>query len=288
VQIGNAEGRVNVDLPEGSKIQERGTAGSEANSLETTRGEIQKSSHVGKLNKATGLIGMTVVNQQNEKLGSIKDMVMDLDSGKVSYAVLSIGGFLGIGDKLIAIPPSAFSVSGTQNSLVLNADRARLERVPGLAENEWPSVGDPRFAVGWEADSAVGVGVSAQGEVGSDRGRPLRSDREQRSDNRLGDGDVRVQAQGQTGTGGDAAGGQVFSGRIVSIDPEKRVMRVEGESGTRQFGFTDRPKFSLGPDNRNPKLIDFKVGYNVNVGYNREGDEYVAHSVIRTDPPSTR
>ena len=81
---------------------------------------------LSKANKASDLIGMDVRNQQNEKLGDIKDLVVDLPSGKISYAVLSVGGFLGIGDKLIAVPPSAFSVAPTQDTLVLNADKAKI------------------------------------------------------------------------------------------------------------------------------------------------------------------
>jgi sporulation protein YlmC with PRC-barrel domain len=57
------------------------------------------------------LVGMDVRNARGENLGDIKDLVVDADSGRVQYAVVGIGGFLGIGEKLSAFPMSAFKVS---------------------------------------------------------------------------------------------------------------------------------------------------------------------------------
>jgi sporulation protein YlmC with PRC-barrel domain len=57
------------------------------------------------------LVGMDVRNARGENLGDIKDLVIDADSGRVQYAVVGIGGFLGIGEKLSAFPMSAFKVS---------------------------------------------------------------------------------------------------------------------------------------------------------------------------------
>ena len=54
------------------------------------------------------VIGSKVVNQQGEDLGTIEDIVVDVDVGRIAYAVLSFGGFLGMGDKYFAIPWEAF------------------------------------------------------------------------------------------------------------------------------------------------------------------------------------
>src|SRR5690242_8496972 len=75
-----------------------------------------------KANKASSLIGMDVRNQQNEKLGDVKDLVVDLHTGKIAYAVLSVGGFLGIGDKYVAVPPNEFQMAPDGKDLILNAD----------------------------------------------------------------------------------------------------------------------------------------------------------------------
>ena len=57
------------------------------------------------------LIGQKVYNSAGEHLGDAEDIVIDAKTGKVAYAVLSFGGFLGMGEKLFAIPWSAFSVN---------------------------------------------------------------------------------------------------------------------------------------------------------------------------------
>lgn len=112
---------------------------------------------VMRVNKASGLLGMEVRNQENQKLGQIKDLVMDFSSGKVSYAVMAVGGFLGVGEKLIAIPPSAFSVSKQEGYLTLNADQTKIEAAPGFAATSWPSVENPDFNKFWESPEATGA-----------------------------------------------------------------------------------------------------------------------------------
>ena len=63
---------------------------------------------------ASSLMGDDVYNQQEEDLGDVKDFMMDMRTGKVAYAVLSFGGFLGMGEKLFAVPWSALTVD-TEN-----------------------------------------------------------------------------------------------------------------------------------------------------------------------------
>jgi hypothetical protein len=104
-------------------------------------------------NKASGLIGMEVRNQENQKLGEIKDLVLDVNSGKVSYAVLAVGGFLGIGEKLIALPPSALRLSDDHHHLMLDADKARIEAAPGFAATAWPNMNDSEVHRFWRAEA---------------------------------------------------------------------------------------------------------------------------------------
>jgi Uncharacterized conserved protein len=95
-------------------------------------------------NKASKLIGMDVKNQQGEKLGDIKDVVIDFDGGKISYLVLSAGGTLGIGDKLLAVPVSAFACDTQGEHLILRATKENIQQAQGLGEN-WPAVQEPTF-----------------------------------------------------------------------------------------------------------------------------------------------
>jgi sporulation protein YlmC with PRC-barrel domain len=126
---------------------------------------------------------MAVRNMQNEKLGDIKDIVLDLSSGKISYVVLSVGGFLGIGDKLIAVPPSAFNASA-DDTLVLDADKAKIQAAPGFVQTAWPDVNDPQFTAYWKTDRDAIGGSSTTTETGRSRSLDLDVDRKNSDLNR--------------------------------------------------------------------------------------------------------
>jgi len=87
---------------------------------------------------ATTLIGDPVHNSQGENLGELKELMIDMNSGTVSYAVLSFGGFMGLGDKLFAIPWQAFSLDADRHALVLNVDKETLENASGFDKDHWP------------------------------------------------------------------------------------------------------------------------------------------------------
>lgn len=88
-----------------------------------------------------------VVNSYGEDLGRIEDFMLDLENGRIRYAVLSFGGFLGIGDKLFAIPPEKLRVDTENQQLVLEIDRARLENAPGFDKDHWPDTTKPDWQV---------------------------------------------------------------------------------------------------------------------------------------------
>ena len=94
---------------------------------------------------ATSIINDKVHNAQNEKLGSIEDIMIDTQTGAVNYYVLSFGGFLGMGDKLFAVPPQAVSVDTENECLVLNVDKERLKNAPGFDKDNWPNMADTTF-----------------------------------------------------------------------------------------------------------------------------------------------
>ena len=86
-----------------------------------------------------------VVNPNGQDLGAIKDLMVDTASGRVEYAVLDFGGFLGIGDKLFAVPLQAFTVDTTNERFVLDVPKERLENAPGFDKNDWPETADTTF-----------------------------------------------------------------------------------------------------------------------------------------------
>ena len=97
---------------------------------------------------ADTLIGNDVYNQQDEDLGDIKEIMLDMRTGRVSYAVLSFGGFLGMGEKLFAVPWSALTLDTQNKRFVLDVTSDRLASAPGFNQDEWPDMADPTWANG--------------------------------------------------------------------------------------------------------------------------------------------
>jgi len=95
---------------------------------------------------ADTLTGDDVVNSSGEDLGEIKDIMIDVESGRIAYAVLSFGGFLGLGDKLFAIPWSSLRLDPAGKQFVLDVDKKQLENAPGFDKDHWPSMADTRWA----------------------------------------------------------------------------------------------------------------------------------------------
>ncbi|HEY0487994.1 MAG TPA: PRC-barrel domain-containing protein [Telluria sp.] len=95
---------------------------------------------------ADTLIGDSVVNGQEENLGDIKEIMLDMRSGQVAYAVLSFGGFLGMGEKLFAVPWQALHLDTVNKRFVLNVDKQRLKNAPGFDPDRWPDMSDAGWA----------------------------------------------------------------------------------------------------------------------------------------------
>jgi sporulation protein YlmC with PRC-barrel domain len=91
---------------------------------------------------ATTLIGDDVKNPKGEDLGNLEEIMIDAKDGHVAYAVLSFGGFLGLGDKLFAIPWDAISVDTDNHAIVLDVDKGILENAPGFDKDNWPLTKD--------------------------------------------------------------------------------------------------------------------------------------------------
>lgn len=103
---------------------------------------------VAKTFRASKLMGMSVRNAEGEKLGTIEDLVMHLENGKVAYAALGVGGVLGIGEKLFAIPYSQLKFNHGKDEMffVLNMSKEKLKTAPGFDKSNWPDVADPKWA----------------------------------------------------------------------------------------------------------------------------------------------
>ncbi|MFP3883552.1 MAG: PRC-barrel domain-containing protein [Actinomycetota bacterium] len=91
---------------------------------------------------ASTIIGDEVHNLNGEELGHIEELVLDLNNGRVNYAVLSSGGFLGVGDKLFAIPWDLLTVDTDEEAVVLDLSKETLENAPGFDKDNWPNIHD--------------------------------------------------------------------------------------------------------------------------------------------------
>lgn len=96
---------------------------------------------------ASSIMGHKVINTAGEQLGSIKELMIDLDGGLIAYAVLSFGGILGMGDKLFAIPWEALTIDEESRALILDVDKAVLENAPGFDKDNWPD--NAKYEAGW-------------------------------------------------------------------------------------------------------------------------------------------
>lgn len=95
--------------------------------------------------KASSITGTKVGNSRGERLGEIKELVIEPQHGKVAYAVVSMGGFLGLGEKLFAVPFSAFEYDRLNNEYFLEIPRERLRSAPGFDPQDWPLMSDEKW-----------------------------------------------------------------------------------------------------------------------------------------------
>jgi sporulation protein YlmC with PRC-barrel domain len=109
----------------------------------------ESASTTDRVYRASQLIGATVSNAQGEKLGQIEDVVIDPVDADVAYAVLSFGGFLGMGEKYFAIPWNALTINtdaeGELDYLVLGVDKDTLQNAPGFDKSNWPNMASLRW-----------------------------------------------------------------------------------------------------------------------------------------------
>jgi sporulation protein YlmC with PRC-barrel domain len=94
---------------------------------------------------ASSIIGDSVENQQGEKLGKIDNLMVNVRTGEIEYAVLEFGSFLGIGGKLFAIPFRELKLDEVNELFVLNRDKEYLKNAPGFDRSHWPDTNDHTY-----------------------------------------------------------------------------------------------------------------------------------------------
>jgi sporulation protein YlmC with PRC-barrel domain len=100
--------------------------------------------------QATTILGNKVLNRSGEQLGSLKDLVIDIEDGRIVYAVLSFGGILRMGDKLLAIPWEALIPNPNDRTFLLDVKKEVLSKAPGFDKDHWPDAA--QYEAGWLLD----------------------------------------------------------------------------------------------------------------------------------------
>ncbi|WGS55046.1 PRC-barrel domain-containing protein (plasmid) [Paraburkholderia sp. D15] len=94
---------------------------------------------------AATLDGNKVYSSDGEDIGKISDIMLDVRSGRVAYAVLTAGGFLGMGGTLHAIPWSALTLDTDEKCFHLSVAAERVKTAPGFDRDHWPAMADPQW-----------------------------------------------------------------------------------------------------------------------------------------------
>src|SRR6185369_1945095 len=105
----------------------------------------QQHSVMPRVMAASVVAGYAIHNAAGEDLGKLYEIMIDVQSGRMAYAVLSFGGFLGMGGKLFAIPWNALALDAAGKRFVLHVDKKVLKQAPGFDKDDRPDMADPRW-----------------------------------------------------------------------------------------------------------------------------------------------
>jgi sporulation protein YlmC with PRC-barrel domain len=94
---------------------------------------------------AATLGGDKVITSDGEDIGKISDIMLDVRGGRIAYAVLSSGGFLGMGNTLYAIPWSALTLDTGEKCFRLDIAAERIKNAPGFDKDHWPAMADEQW-----------------------------------------------------------------------------------------------------------------------------------------------
>lgn len=106
------------------------------------------SNGVGYVQKATKLMGLPVRNLQDDKIGLVENLIVDLPAGRIVAVIVSSGGFLGMGDTLSVIPPTALRFAAEHDRLRLDTTKEALQNAPHFQKGEWPDFGRRDYTTG--------------------------------------------------------------------------------------------------------------------------------------------
>ena len=96
---------------------------------------------------ASSMIGDKVRNHEGETLGTLHEIMLDVQSSRIAYGVLESGSFLGMGGKLLAIPFEAFTIDERDHTLVLDViNKEVIKNAEGFDKDNWPDFASQEWA----------------------------------------------------------------------------------------------------------------------------------------------
>ena len=98
------------------------------------------------VHKVKDVIGMKVKNVNNEDLGKVDNVMLDLPAGRVVYVILNPDSSLNLGKNFYALPPNALTLSSDSKNLVSDLNRDKLAAAPHFNKDQWPNLSNPAFA----------------------------------------------------------------------------------------------------------------------------------------------
>jgi sporulation protein YlmC with PRC-barrel domain len=123
--------------------------GRDAAASAATRGTSNPDRRAGPEMRLSKLLDMDIENADGKDVGEIRDVIVEANNGRVHYAVLEYGGFMGMGEKLFPFPLTTFRVNADGDELVLDIPADSLRKAPGFNRDRWPdwNAGDYRKSI---------------------------------------------------------------------------------------------------------------------------------------------
>lgn len=132
--------------------------------IENTTGQNQLGANANRpvhILTSTSIIGDKVVNKPGEDIGKIKDIMINVKEGTIQYLIIEFGGFLGLGEKLFAIPFAALKLNAKDQNFILDVDKTFLETAPGFNPEHWPETNSHYFDVNSHWGSFMGPNIAS-------------------------------------------------------------------------------------------------------------------------------
>jgi hyperosmotically inducible periplasmic protein len=219
---GNTISTYNAD---GTSTRERYANGNGAKSSWSSLGYVQQ---------ASKLMRTSVKNLQDEKLGKVENFIVDLSAGRIVAVIISTGGFIGMGNELSAVPPTALRFNAEHDILQLDASKEMLAGSPHFKANEWPDLSQPDYAGGVYRAYKVEPYFTTDGTTDADNTRQNVRDRDNRTLTPLDQGnsqaDVSTTAQIRKGILADK--GMSVNAKNVKIITKNGQVTLRGPVNT--------------------------------------------------------